>query len=44
VINKKPMIFNEDMSREDKLDEMKKLNKYLQELFDTQQVIKYENF
>jgi hypothetical protein len=44
VINKKALVFDTDMSRECRLDEMKKLNKYLQELFDTQQVIKYENF
>jgi hypothetical protein len=44
VVNKKSLIFSEDMSRELKVDYIKRLNKYLQELFDTQQVIKYENF
>jgi hypothetical protein len=44
VINNKGMRFEKEMSREDKLEEMKKLNKCLGELFETQQVIKYENF
>jgi hypothetical protein len=41
VINNKGLKFEKEMTREDKLEEMKKLNKCLQELFETQQVIKY---
>lgn len=44
VINNNGIKFEKEMSREDKLEEMKKLNKCLGELFETQQVIKYENF
>ena len=44
IINKNPLLFNTDMSKELKVEYLKQLNKYLKELFDTQQVIKYENF
>lgn len=44
VVNKTQLSFNENISRELRIEYLKRLNKYLQELFDTQQVIKYENF
>ena len=44
IVNKNQLEFNIDTTRELRLENLKRLNKYLQELFDTQQVIKYENF